>query len=78
MTPLHLVEEGQEVKIVKIDAGYGLSRQLRNMGLLHGETIRVVHNSRGPLIIAKGHLRFALGRGMSFKIFVEEVQDKKA
>ncbi|MFH1360611.1 MAG: FeoA family protein [Candidatus Omnitrophota bacterium] len=73
MEPLNLVKEGLRVKIAKIDAGQGLTRRLKNMGLIKGEVIKVMQNTQGPLIIAKENLRFALGRGMSYKIFVEEV-----
>ena len=70
MTPLNSIHNDCFVKIVRIDAGWGLSRQLSHMGLFVGDTIKVIQNSQGPLIVAKGNLRLALGRGMSHKIFV--------
>jgi len=53
MTPLHLVAEDTRVKIVKIDAGIGLVRQLKSKGIHVGDVVTVMHNSQGPLIMAK-------------------------
>lgn len=68
---LNTVPEGAVVKIVKISAGRGVSSQMHHMGLLEGETVKVVRNTRGHLIVAKDNLRLAIGRGMSHKIEVE-------
>ncbi len=46
--------------------------QLNHMGLFVGDSIKVAQNNLGPLIVAKGALRLALGRGMSHRILVEE------
>lgn len=77
MIPLHHVAVGVPVKIVEIDAGRDLQGQLKHMGFLKGACIKVIQNTKGPLIIAKGNLRLALGRGMSHKVFVEELQGRK-
>ena len=55
-----------------IQAGRGLIGQLNHMGLFVGDTVKVIQNNQGPLIIAKGNLRLALGRGMSHKILVKK------
>lgn len=73
MTSLNFIKQGKSVRIIKISAGRGLSQRLNNMGLHEGDIVRVVNNTSGPLIVAKNCSRLALGRGMSFKIFVEEV-----
>ena len=67
------IKEGKRVKIIKIDTGRGLMVRIKNLGVLEGDTIKVIHNTRGPIIIGKGDLRLALGRGMSHKIIVEEL-----
>jgi len=73
MIPLNFADQGKKFKIVKITACLSVSRQLKNMGLLENEVITVIHNTQqGPLIIAKDNLRFALGRGMSFRVYVQE------
>jgi len=70
--PLNQVSAGKHVRIVAIDAGRGMVGQLNHMGLFAGDSVKVVQNNLGPLIVAKGPLRLALGRGMSHKILVEE------
>jgi ferrous iron transport protein A len=73
MIPLSSIEQGRTVRIVKVEAGKGLQARIRNLGIMEGDTVQVILNARGPLIIAKQNLRLALGRGMSSKIFVEEL-----
>ena len=69
---LNLIKEGRRAKIIKIDAGRSLSTRIKNLGILEGDTVKVIHNSKGPLIIGKKDLRLALGRGMGQQIIVEE------
>ncbi len=73
MIPLSMVEEERLVRIVKIIGGKGFVSRLRNMGIKEGEVIKVVSNVSGPMVISLGGSRIALGRGASFKIFVEYV-----
>jgi len=68
-----MVEENKLVKIVRIAGGRGLVSKLMNMGINEGEIIKVLNNTRGPVLISVGNSRIALGRGASFKIFVEYV-----
>jgi len=73
MISLAMVEENKLVKIVRIAGGRGLVSKLMNMGINEGEIIKVLNNTRGPVLISVGNSRIALGRGASFKIFVEYV-----
>jgi len=72
MITLNQIKEGQTIKVIRIEAGQGVSARLNNMGIMPGEKLRVIKNSQGQIIIAKDNARFALGRGMAHKIFVEE------
>ena len=74
MIPLDTIQEGKSVYIARVEAGSGLVNRLKSMGLVTGTRVTVIHNGRGPLIIGRDDLRFALGRGMSQKIFVREEQ----
>ncbi len=74
MIPLSMVESGKKVRIIKILGGRGRIKKLLMLGILEGETIQVLSNAGGPLIISRGNARLALGRGISHKILVEEVQ----
>lgn len=74
MTPLSLAPVGQALTIVDVRAGRRLRHRLSNLGLSPGTTVEVV-NSRGcgPVILAVGDSRLALGRGASHKVLVEPV-----
>jgi len=71
--PLSMVEENKLVRIVRIAGGRGFVSKLMNMGINEGEIIKVLNNTSGPMVISLGNSRIALGRGASFKIFVEYV-----
>ncbi|MDD5645443.1 MAG: FeoA family protein [bacterium] len=73
MVPLNSVLQGKIVKIVKIEAGRGLYQKLNSMGILPGDIIKVVNTTGGPIVVSKGGMRLALGRAMSCKILVEEI-----
>ncbi|RKY42126.1 MAG: hypothetical protein DRP80_07110 [Candidatus Omnitrophota bacterium] len=74
MMPLSMVEEKRLVRIVRIIGGRGFVSRVMNMGINEGEIIKVLNNTRGPLLISLGNSRIALGRGASFRIFVEYVK----
>jgi Fe2+ transport system protein FeoA len=70
--PLTIVTPGRHVRLVGIDAGYGLQGRLAAMGLVPGADIEVLRNSfHGPFLIAVKGSRIMIGRGMAKKIIVE-------
>ncbi len=69
--PLSLVKTGQKVRIVDIKGGRGRITRMYDMGIRIGDVIEVIQNFHGPIIIAKGNIRIALGRGFATKILVE-------
>lgn len=72
MAPLSLIKKGRRVKIVKIDAGWGLTKRLTELGLIPETEIEIVSNSkRGPFIISVKGTRLILGYGIAHKITVE-------
>ena len=77
MMSLSMVEEGRLARIVKIVGGRGFVSRLMNMGINEGEIVKVLNNTRGPVLISLGNSRIALGRGASFRIFVEYVKEGK-
>jgi len=77
MMPLSMAEEGRLARIVRIIGGRGFVSRLMNMGIKEGEVIKVLNNTRGPVLICLGNSRIVLGRGASFKIFVEDVKEDK-
>ena len=65
---------GKQVKVVSIDAGWGLQRRLADMGLTPGLKVRVVGSQRpGSVVLDVRGSRLALGRGVANKILVEPV-----
>jgi ferrous iron transport protein A len=71
MTPLTMVNPGQEVTLVDIHGGRGIRSRLYSMGLIPGAKLTVVENSGGPIMIAVNDTRLALGIGMARKIIVK-------
>jgi len=69
--PLDSASEGQWVRIVSIEGGYGLRARLAAMGLVPGTSVLVIRNSgRGPFLLGVRNARIAIGRGMAHKIHV--------
>ena len=69
--PLSIVNEGETVKLISIDAGRGLNSRLASMGLLPNVEITVVNNTHpGPFVIIVKDTKMMLGRGMAHKIMV--------
>ena len=66
-----MVNRGQKVRLVAINAGRSLQARLASMGLIPGVEIEVINNSsKGPFIVAVNGVRLMLGRGMAHKIEV--------
>ncbi|OQX87714.1 MAG: hypothetical protein B6D55_02540 [Candidatus Omnitrophica bacterium 4484_70.2] len=77
MMSLSMVEEKRLVRIVRIGGRKGFISRLMSIGIKEGKIVKVLNNIRGPVLISLGNLRIALGRGASFKIFVEYVKEGK-
>jgi len=75
LMPLTMLPPGQVGRIVQIHAGQRLKQRLMGMGLAPGNTVRVLRDNGGPLLLAVGESRIALGRGMAHKILVQAVSD---
>ena len=71
LIPLPMLPPGVEATVVEIRGGSGLERRLADMGLAPGVRVRLITDgTRGPLVVAAGDTRLALGRGMAQKIMV--------
>nr|MDO8044637.1 FeoA domain-containing protein [Candidatus Baldrarchaeota archaeon] len=52
MIPLAFAREGTQVKVIKINAGKGLSRRLTELGIIPGAILKIVKTQGpGPVII---------------------------
>jgi len=73
--PLSEVAEGRKVRVVGVDAGVGLTSRLTAMGVVPGcEILMVSNKGRGPAVVEVRGTRLALGRGMTRKILVCELE----
>jgi len=71
--PLSMMKNGEKACIKKILGGRTARGKLSGLGLVCGKEVKIHANSSGsgPLIIALGNNRIALGRGMANKIMVD-------
>ena len=73
LTLAHAVP-GKKYRIVRVVGECKLSSRLCAMGLMPNELLSVYTASRGgPVIIAIKGSRFAIGRGMTNRIIIEEI-----
>jgi Fe2+ transport system protein FeoA len=65
---------GENVKIVKVNAGNGAIRNLANLGLSIGNVVRVDRNSvfQGPVLVFYRETEIAVGHKLAKKIFVNK------
>lgn len=59
-----------EYEIKSIRGGVKFRERLLSMGIKEGDTIRVIKQAPGPVIIGKDNIRIGIGIGMANKIFV--------
>jgi ferrous iron transport protein A len=66
---------GDQVKIVKINAGRGALINLLNLGLHIGNPIKFCRKSpfKGPVVVIHQGTEIAIGYGLAQKIFIEKV-----
>ena len=64
--------KGEEGIIVAIQAGWGLQRRLRLLGLAEGQVIRKLSDLAlgGPVVVLVNRAQVAIGRGMARRILV--------
>ena len=75
--PLCQAEKGECLVICGHSGGSELQRRLTDMGLRAGAEVEVLSNSSGPVVVACGGARLALGRGMSEKVMVSPAPPKE-
>ncbi len=74
LKPLSVIQSGQTVRLVHIDAGRGLNARLASMGLFPNVEIKVINNGHpGPFVVSVKDSKMVLGRGMANKILVTEI-----
>ncbi|MGP3698694.1 FeoA family protein [Rhodobacter sp. NSM] len=75
--PLVLAQEGARMAVTGLAGCREMQKRLSEMGLHVGGEVKVVRScSCGPLLVAVGKSRLALGQEMSRKIFVTAIHDR--
>jgi ferrous iron transport protein A len=78
MMPIIYAQPDEELELVKINAGKGLTKMLYEMGIYPGVHLRVITNpGEGPIIVEVNGARFGLGRGVAMKLFAVEVSGNR-
>jgi ferrous iron transport protein A len=72
-TTLDRIRAGEEIKVVQIVAGQSATRQLAQLGIRAGTTLRVRRSAPmgGPVLVESGGSMVAIGRGMARKVSVQ-------
>jgi len=67
------LKNGETAKVVELRGSDRIIRKLEAMGIMPGMTIRKKSNSPmgGPIVLEKGGMLFAVGRGLAHRIIVE-------
>ena len=67
------VVSGKKYRIIRVDGGCKINSKLCAMGLMPNEIFSVYSASRGgPVCVAVKGSKFAIGRGMTDRIVIEE------
>ena len=73
LAPLASVPSGARVTVVSFCGGLGFQRRIISMGLKVGDSIDVLQGGDGrigPVLVAAGATRIAIGHGMAQKVLV--------
>jgi ferrous iron transport protein A len=69
--PLLLAGEGERVRIVAYRSGREMERKLADLGLTVGSEVTVLsRHGHGPLVVARDHVRIAIGAGIAHRVLV--------
>jgi Fur family ferric uptake transcriptional regulator len=71
--PLPLAAAGERLRVEGLAGGEGATRQLADLGLIVGAELEVVSANGGPMVVAVGGTRVALGRGAASKVQVSQI-----
>jgi Fe2+ transport system protein FeoA len=76
MTPLLELPVGRRARVASLGGGCGCVSRLRSLGVTVGSELELVkRNNWGPILIAVGGTRLAIGRGMAGQIQVTPLDE---
>lgn len=70
------LENGGSAKVIEIQGGLQFTGRLYAMGIVPGTIIvkKTAGLMKGPIVIEKGEMQFAIGYGMAQRIMVEPIE----
>jgi len=70
------LENGEAAKVVELQGGHQVVNKLEAMEIIPGSVIvkKSASLMKGPVVIEKGNMQFAIGYGMAKKILVEPLK----
>jgi Fe2+ transport system protein FeoA len=75
---LSLVPPGQQVQVMDVRADQKTSHRLHDMGIVRGASLTIVQDDGGSLLVAVGHTRLGLGRGLAHRVRVLIAEEEQA
>lgn len=76
--PIVFAKVGETVTVDNIQSGEHLRHRLAEIGITQGTTLTIIRNqARGPIVVKVKGSNIILGTGMSFKIFVHNVDNEE-
>jgi Fe2+ transport system protein FeoA len=71
------IENGRSAKVLKLQGGHQVVGKLEAMGVVPGTIIvkKTAALMKGPIVIEKGVMQFAIGYGMAQGIVVEPIDE---
>jgi len=67
-------QEGKTYKVVSFLGGKGLRCRLEGLGIYPGQTVKVLQNKWGPVLVEIMGRKIGIGRGQAQKILLEEIE----
>ncbi|MGI5878176.1 MAG: FeoA family protein [Christensenellales bacterium] len=68
--PLTLAKPGESIRIQRITGRHDIRRRLASMGFVEGETVTIIAQRAGDMILALRDTRIALDRALASRIMV--------
>lgn len=72
--PLAMAQEGERVRIERLNGGHGLEMRLTSLGLNVGSELTISHRQGAEMVVIRGETRLALGAGMAQRIWVRRLE----
>ncbi len=72
--PLMMAKQGERLSIHSLVGGRKARMRLTSMGLRVGDSVEIVANNNGQLVVALDCKRYVLGKGLAQKIMVQSLK----